>query len=295
MIEDRKTLSFHPPSSILDLGHVSEVEATDQINDLIAARLNRPACAGCSAIPSGPVLPLIEALREARSDFVLTASETSAAFHGFGGRLFDRRSRRLCFDGGSRRDQSHHRRRLRLVGPRAGARDHLQCRHALARAAHSDAHRSSQAVRAADQGDCSLAAMADVGETVRSGIGRSRRKNRRGRCISICPRMSRRPRRGAAYAPRRRRFSPGSFRTKLAETISAGAAAARSDRCSLPVSPSRAARRRRHCFNSSSDKIFPSSRRSTAKAFCRKAIRTRPASSAGRGAAMSRDSPTRPI
>src|ERR1051325_10115396 len=31
-------------------------------------------------IPSGPVLPLIEALRTSRVEFVLTASETSAAF-----------------------------------------------------------------------------------------------------------------------------------------------------------------------------------------------------------------------
>ena len=31
-------------------------------------------------IPSGPVLPLIEALRRSRVDFVLTASETSAGF-----------------------------------------------------------------------------------------------------------------------------------------------------------------------------------------------------------------------
>jgi acetolactate synthase-1/2/3 large subunit len=49
-------------------------------SDLIVRTLESAGVRWVFGIPSGPVLPLIEALRESSVDFVLTASETSAAF-----------------------------------------------------------------------------------------------------------------------------------------------------------------------------------------------------------------------
>src|SRR5436853_6795625 len=48
--------------------------------DLIARRLEEAGVRWVFGIPSGPVLPLIEALRKSSVEFVLTASETSAGF-----------------------------------------------------------------------------------------------------------------------------------------------------------------------------------------------------------------------
>ena len=49
-------------------------------SDLIVRTLEQAGVRWVFGIPSGPVLPLIEALRQSPVDFVLTASETSAAF-----------------------------------------------------------------------------------------------------------------------------------------------------------------------------------------------------------------------
>src|SRR5919197_35253 len=48
--------------------------------ELIVKRLEASGVRWVFGIPSGPVLPLIEALRASSADFVLTASETSAGF-----------------------------------------------------------------------------------------------------------------------------------------------------------------------------------------------------------------------
>src|SRR5215467_7211861 len=50
--------------------------------DLIARMLEEAGVRWVFGIPSGPVLPLIEALRKSPVEFVLTASETSAGFMG---------------------------------------------------------------------------------------------------------------------------------------------------------------------------------------------------------------------
>ena len=49
-------------------------------SDLIVRRLEQSGVRWVFGIPSGPVLPLIEALRQSPVSFVLTATETSAAF-----------------------------------------------------------------------------------------------------------------------------------------------------------------------------------------------------------------------
>src|SRR6187551_2634003 len=49
-------------------------------SDLIVRTLEQAGVRWVFGIPSGPVLPLIEALRQSSVAFVLTATETSAAF-----------------------------------------------------------------------------------------------------------------------------------------------------------------------------------------------------------------------
>src|SRR6516225_7461158 len=49
-------------------------------SDLIVRLLEQAGVRWVFGIPSGPVLPLIEALRQSPVQFVLTASETSAGF-----------------------------------------------------------------------------------------------------------------------------------------------------------------------------------------------------------------------
>src|SRR3954453_5768226 len=49
-------------------------------SDLIVRALERAGVRWVFGVPSGPVLPLIEALRRSSLQFVLTASETSAGF-----------------------------------------------------------------------------------------------------------------------------------------------------------------------------------------------------------------------
>ena len=48
--------------------------------ELLVRTLEKAGVRWVFGVPSGPVLPLIEALRESSMDFVLTASETSAGF-----------------------------------------------------------------------------------------------------------------------------------------------------------------------------------------------------------------------
>ena len=49
-------------------------------SDLIVRTLDQAGVRWVFGVPSGPVLPLIDALRRSSVQFVLTASETSAAF-----------------------------------------------------------------------------------------------------------------------------------------------------------------------------------------------------------------------
>ena len=61
-------------------------------SDVIVRTLQEAGVRWVFGVPSGPVLPLIEALRQSPIEFVLTASETSAAIHGDRGRLSHRSS-----------------------------------------------------------------------------------------------------------------------------------------------------------------------------------------------------------
>jgi acetolactate synthase-1/2/3 large subunit len=70
-----------PPSSILDEPSDVRVDRGDMNNsDAIVRALERAGVRWVFGVPSGPVLPLIEALRRSSVDFILTASETSAGF-----------------------------------------------------------------------------------------------------------------------------------------------------------------------------------------------------------------------
>ena len=159
-------------------------------SDVIVRTLQKAGVRWVFGVPSGPVLPLIEALRQSSIEFILTASETSAAFMattvgyltGVPG---------VC---------------VSTVGP--GATNFttgvgcawldrapvlaITCNvaHAVARAAHPNAHRSSCAFQTADQSDVVFARQSDPRD---GGAGDRDRdaRNRPGRCISICRRTSR--------------------------------------------------------------------------------------------------------
>ena len=105
--------------------------------DLIVATLKAAGIDRGFGIPSGNVLPLMEAMRKGGVDFVLTAHEGSAGFAAdVTGRMtgapgpLHRHAR-------PRRDQSRHRRRQRLARPLADDRHHLQPRTPISSAAAS--------------------------------------------------------------------------------------------------------------------------------------------------------------
>ena len=77
-MEDRGLVKaiVHPRSSILGECHDNSMNNSD----LIVRTLEQAGVRWVFGIPSGPVLPLIDALRRSPVAFVLTASETSAAF-----------------------------------------------------------------------------------------------------------------------------------------------------------------------------------------------------------------------
>ncbi len=93
--------------------------------ELIVSMLEDAGVRWAFGVPSGPVLPLIEAMRNSRIEYVLTASETSAGFHGDHGRGDDRRAGRVHRDGGAGRDEPGDRRRRGVAGSGARHRDHL--------------------------------------------------------------------------------------------------------------------------------------------------------------------------
>ncbi len=120
--------------------------------DLIVATLKAAGIDRGFGIPSGNVLPLMEAMRKGGVDFVLTAHEGSAGFAAdVTGRMTGAPGPLHC-DARPRRDQSRDRRRQRLARPLADDRHHLQPHHRAARPAHPDVDRPSRAVQADHQG-----------------------------------------------------------------------------------------------------------------------------------------------
>ncbi len=79
--------------------------------DLIVATLKAAGITRGFGIPSGNVLPLMEAMRNGGIDFVLTAHEGSAGFAADVTGANDRSAWALYRDARTGRDQSHHRRR----------------------------------------------------------------------------------------------------------------------------------------------------------------------------------------
>jgi thiamine pyrophosphate-dependent acetolactate synthase large subunit-like protein len=94
--------------------------------DLIVATLKANGIDRGFGIPSGNVLPLMEAMRRGGVEFVLTAHEGSAGFAADVTGAHDRRARTLHRHLGAGRDQPRNRRRLGLSRSLADDRDHLQ-------------------------------------------------------------------------------------------------------------------------------------------------------------------------
>ena len=101
---------------------------TSQINnaDLIVSVLKQAGIRHGFGVPSGNVLPLMDAMRTGGIAFVLTAHEGSAAFAADVTARMTGAPRPVHRDAGSRRDQSQHRGGLRVARPLAPDRDHLQ-------------------------------------------------------------------------------------------------------------------------------------------------------------------------
>src|ERR1700726_1296908 len=106
--------------------------------DLIVATLKAAGIGRGFGIPSGNVLPLMEAMRKGGVEFVLTAHEGSAGFAA------DVTGRVTAGPGPAKSGDRH---RLPRARPLADDRDHLQPRDRPARPPHPDVDRSSQAVR----------------------------------------------------------------------------------------------------------------------------------------------------
>ena len=121
-------------------------------------------------MPSGPVLPLIESLRKSSVQFILTASETSAGFMATTVGYLTGVPGRVRFDRRTRSDQSYYRRRLRVVGPRAGVAITCNVKSIMARAAHSDAHRSSCALQPLTKAAVYTREPAGVGEKLSKAL-----------------------------------------------------------------------------------------------------------------------------
>src|SRR2546422_11182628 len=109
--------------------------------ELIVATLRAAGVSHGFGIPSGNVLPLIEAMRVGRLPYVLTAHEGSAAFIAdVMGRLTGAGT--LHRDAGTRRHEPHDRSRECLPRSLAAPGDHVQSADVAARAAHPDGDRS---------------------------------------------------------------------------------------------------------------------------------------------------------
>ena len=128
--------------------------------DLIVATLKAAGIRHGFGIPSGNVLPLMEAMRKGGVEFVLTAHEGSAGFAADVTRPPDRRTGALHRHPRPRRHQPRDRRRLGLSRPLADDRHHLQSQHRPARPAHPDVDRPPRAVQADHQGDAAAGARA---------------------------------------------------------------------------------------------------------------------------------------
>ena len=182
--------------------------------DLIVATLKAAGIDRGFGIPSGNVLPLMEAMRKGGVEFVLTAHEGSAGFAAdVTGRMtgapgpLHRHAR-------AGRDQPRHRRRLRLARPLAADRHHLQPQHRPARPAHPDVDRPPRAVQADHQGDAAAGERASIAETVERGDPhRHERADGAGASRSAGGRGARAGQRaGAADAGRRRQDRAGARR-----------------------------------------------------------------------------------
>ena len=134
-------------------GPAQEISRAMNNADLIVATLKAAGIDRGFGIPSGNVLPLMEAMRKGGVDFVLTAHEGSAGFAAdVTGRLTGAPGP-VHRDARPRRHQSRDRRRQRLARPLADDRHHLQSQHRPARPPHPDVDRPSRAVQADHQGN----------------------------------------------------------------------------------------------------------------------------------------------
>ena len=138
--------------------------------DLIVAILKAAGIRHGFGVPSGNVLPLMEAMRAGGIEFVLTAHEGSAGFAA------DVTGRMTGVPGPVHRharpgrDQPRDRRRLRLARPLAADRHHLQAQHRPARPPHADVDRPPRAVHADHQGDAAAANRGRSRETVAQAL-----------------------------------------------------------------------------------------------------------------------------
>ena len=150
----RRSNKLAPPRCTSKRSHeLPNVEPPMNNADLIVATLKAAGIDRGFGIPSGNVLPLMEAMRKGGIDFVLTAHEGSAGFAADVTGPHDRRAGPVHRDARAGRHQSRDRRRLRLARPLADDRHHLQSQHRPARPAHPDVDRPPCAVRADHQGD----------------------------------------------------------------------------------------------------------------------------------------------
>ena len=130
-------------------------------SDVIVRALEQAGVRWVFGVPSGPVLPLIDALRRSSIDFILTASETSAGFMATAvGYLTGVPGACVSTVGPGATNLT--------TGVGCAWLDRapviaITCNVAigLARPAHSNAHRSSRFVQAFDQGDAFLSRLFD--------------------------------------------------------------------------------------------------------------------------------------
>ena len=183
--------------------------------DLIVATLKAAGIRHGFGIPSGNVLPLMEAMRKGGVEFVLTAHEGSAGFAAdVSGRLTGAPGLAIATLG-PRRHQSRDRRRLGLARPLADDRHHLQSQHRPARPPHPDVDRPPRAVQADHQGDAAAGARAHRGDRERRHRARHERADGAGASRPAGGRRARAgdrssPAAGRAASRSRRRRTPRS-------------------------------------------------------------------------------------
>jgi len=111
--------------------------------ELLVKTLEKVGVRWVFGVPSGPVLPLIEALRESPVEFVLTASETSAGFMAATVGALTGVPGTCVSTLGPGGNKYAHWRGLRLAGSISTHCHYLQCRNLLDRPARTDANRPS--------------------------------------------------------------------------------------------------------------------------------------------------------